>query len=53
MQAFLGLVIGGLIAAPLGAYIVKRLPARPLMAAVGMLVTGLAAYQIAKSLGLA
>lgn len=52
MQAFLGLVIGGVIAAPLGAYIVKRLPARPLMAAVGMLVTGLAAYQIAKSLGL-
>jgi len=40
MQAFLGLVIGGVIAAPLGAYVVKRLPARPLMAAVGMLVTG-------------
>jgi uncharacterized protein len=52
MQAFLGLVIGGVIAAPLGAYVVKQLPARPLMAAVGMLVTGLAAYQIAKSLGL-
>lgn len=52
MQALLGLMIGGVIAAPFGAYVVKRLPTRPLMAAVGLLVTGLAAYQIARSFGL-
>ncbi|MFM9850367.1 MAG: sulfite exporter TauE/SafE family protein [Hyphomicrobiaceae bacterium] len=51
MQPVLGLVIGGVIAAPLGAYVVKRLPARPLMATVGLLVIGLSAYQIAKSFG--
>ena len=51
MQALLGLVIGGMIAAPFGAYVVKHLPARPLMVAVGLLVTGLAAYQIARSFG--
>ncbi len=52
MQALLGLVIGGVIAAPFGAYVVKRLPAGLLMVTVGLLVTGLAAYQIARSLGL-
>lgn len=52
LQALFGLIVGGIIAAPLGAYVAKRLPARPLMVAVGLLVSGLAAYQIAKSFGL-
>lgn len=52
LQALFGLIAGGIIAAPLGAYTAKRVPARPLMMAVGLLVSGLAAYQIAKSLRL-
>lgn len=51
MQALLGLVVGGIIAAPFGAFIVKRLPRRPLMVAVGLVVTGLAAYQLARIFG--
>ena len=52
LQALFGLIVGGIVAAPLGAYVAKRLPARPLTVAVGLLVSGLAAYQIAKSFGL-
>jgi hypothetical protein len=35
----LGLLIGGLLAAPLGGVLAKRVPARPLMAMVGTLLT--------------
>jgi uncharacterized membrane protein YfcA len=49
LNALLGLVAGGVLAAPFGAYFAKRLPARPLSAAVGVLVLGLAASQIATS----
>ncbi|MES2095960.1 MAG: sulfite exporter TauE/SafE family protein [Pseudomonadota bacterium] len=35
----LGLLIGGLLAAPLGGVLAKRVPARPLMAMVGVLLT--------------
>ena len=50
IQMLLGLIVGGVLAAPLGAYLARYVPARPLMAAVGLLVVGLAAYQIARSL---
>ncbi|MGE3143494.1 MAG: sulfite exporter TauE/SafE family protein [Hyphomonadaceae bacterium] len=40
-----GLIIGGLIAAPIAGYITKILPARALMAMVGVLVVGLALWQ--------
>jgi uncharacterized protein len=49
LNALLGLVAGGVLAAPFGAYFAKRVPARPLSAAVGVLVLSLAASQIATS----
>ena len=42
----LGLLIGGLLAAPFGAVIAKRVPARPLMGLVGALLTITSAYSI-------
>lgn len=48
IQMLLGLIVGGVLAAPLGAYFARYVPARPLMAAVGLLVVGLASYQIAR-----
>ena len=50
IQAVVGLTVGGVLAAPLGAYLARNVPARPLMAAVGLLVVGLAGIQIAGSL---
>jgi len=44
----LALVVGGLLAAPLGGWMVKRIPARVLMVAVGCLVIGLSAWQIVR-----
>ena len=41
-----GLLIGGLIAAPFGALLAKRVPARLLMAMVGVLLTATSAYTI-------
>ena len=52
VKALVGLAAGGVIAAPLGAYLARYVPARPLMAAVGLLVMGLAGIQIARSLKL-
>ena len=48
----LGLVIGGLLAAPLAGYVVKILPVRALTWAVGVVVVLLAAYQGARLSGL-
>ncbi|MEG3174890.1 sulfite exporter TauE/SafE family protein [Sphingomonas sp. RB3P16] len=42
----LGLLLGGLLAAPFGAVIAKRVPARLLMAMVGVLLTVTSAYSI-------
>ena len=47
LDALLGLVAGGVVAAPFGAYFAKHVPARPLSAAVGVLVLGMAGLQIA------
>jgi uncharacterized membrane protein YfcA len=41
-----GLLIGGLIAAPFGGFLAKRVPARLLMAMVGVLLTVTSAYTI-------
>jgi len=43
------LIIGGVMAAPFGAYIVRHVQAHALMAVVGALVSALALFQLAKS----
>jgi len=47
-KELLALVVGGLLAAPLGGWMVKKIPARVLMVAVGCLVIGLSAWQIVR-----
>lgn len=44
--ATLGLLAGGVLAAPLGGVLAKRVPTRPLMAAVGALLTLTSAYTV-------
>lgn len=46
----LGILIGGLLAAPLGGWLAKKVPARPLMAMVGMLLTLTSAFSIYQAL---
>lgn len=46
-----GLALGGLVAAPLGAWACKHLPARPLMVMIGLLVICLSVNTIASHLG--
>lgn len=48
--ATLGLLIGGLVAAPLGGVLAKRMPARPLMAMVGTLLTLTSIFSIWQAL---
>ena len=43
-QIILGLVAGGVAAAPLAAWICKKIPVRPLLAIVGILIIGLNLY---------
>jgi uncharacterized membrane protein YfcA len=50
-QVVLGLMTGGVLAAPLGAWLVKRVQPRPLLLLVGLLVVGLATRTLLKSLG--
>jgi len=38
LNAAIGLIVGGIIAAPLGGYVVSRLPTRPIMIAVGVII---------------
>lgn len=45
-QIILGLVIGGVCAAPLAAWICKKIPVRPLLAIVGCLIVGLNLYNL-------
>jgi uncharacterized membrane protein YfcA len=51
-KELLALILGGLLAAPLGGWAVKHIPARALMIAVGCLVIGLSLWQIARALKL-
>lgn len=48
--AAIGILIGGLLAAPLGGLFAKHVPARPLMALVGTLLTVTSAYTIWRAL---
>lgn len=50
--AVAGLIVGGMTAAPLAAWLTKRLPMRKMTWIVGVLVLGLAAYQAAVIVGL-
>jgi uncharacterized membrane protein YfcA len=38
LRSAIGLIIGGVLAAPLGGYIVSRVPTRPIMIAVGIVI---------------
>jgi uncharacterized membrane protein YfcA len=49
--ATIGLLIGGIIAAPAGAWLVKKIPAKPLLVAVGILLTLTSLYGIYRALG--
>ena len=49
--ATIGLLIGGILAAPLGAWLVKRIPPKPLLVLVGILLTLTSAYGIYRALG--
>lgn len=50
--AVVGLLIGGVIAAPLGSWITKHVPARPMMIMVGSLLTVISIFGILKHLRL-
>ena len=45
-QTILGLIIGGVCAAPLAAWICKKIPVRPLLAIVGILIIALNLYSL-------
>ena len=49
--ATIGLLIGGILAAPLGAWLVKKIPPKPLLVLVGILLTLTSAYGIYRALG--
>ena len=49
-KELLALIVGGMLAAPLGGWVVKYIPARALMVAVGCLVIALSLWQIARAL---
>jgi uncharacterized membrane protein YfcA len=48
-QAIAGMAAGAIVAAPLGAWLCKVIPARPFMLAVGALVVGLGIYNLSGS----
>lgn len=50
-QVIAGLALGGVIAAPFGAFLTKKLPHRPMMVLVGTLVIGLSLRTLLKALG--
>jgi uncharacterized membrane protein YfcA len=45
----LGIIVGGLIAAPFAAYIVKLVKRKPLTIAIGSLIAVISLYNIVKS----
>jgi uncharacterized protein len=48
-QRLVPLALGGLFAAPLGGWLVKIIPARALMLAIGVLIVALAVWQLARA----
>ncbi|MCF7222449.1 sulfite exporter TauE/SafE family protein [Marilutibacter chinensis] len=51
-QVILGLAIGGVIAAPFGAWLVRRINPRPMLVVVGLVVIGLSVRTLLKHHGL-
>lgn len=49
--ATLGLLIGGLLAAPLGAWAAKHIPAKPMLVMVGIVLTATSAFGVYKAWG--
>jgi len=45
MSSAVGLIIGGVVAAPIGALVVKKLPVRPLMVCVAIVIIATSAYR--------
>jgi uncharacterized protein len=50
-QATIGLLIGGVAAAPFGAILAKRIPTKPLLMMVGIILTMTSMYGIYKAIG--
>ncbi|MDC7717888.1 sulfite exporter TauE/SafE family protein [Vogesella sp. DC21W] len=50
LELIAGLVIGGMVAAPLAAWTTRYLPARALMTVVGLLISGLSIWNLYKAL---
>jgi uncharacterized membrane protein YfcA len=50
-QVILALALGGLLAAPIGAWACKHLPTRPFIVLVGLLIVGLSIRTLLKTLG--
>lgn len=48
MFTIIGLIVGGVIAAPIAALLCKKLPVRPLLGVVGALIIGLNTYNLIK-----
>ncbi|HEX2147756.1 MAG TPA: sulfite exporter TauE/SafE family protein [Pseudorhizobium sp.] len=46
LSSAIGLIVGGVLAAPFGALIVKRLPVKPLMIGVSLIIIGTAAVRL-------
>jgi uncharacterized membrane protein YfcA len=46
VHVVLGLLVGGVLAAPFAAWLARRIPARPLMAVVGLLVSAVSLYNL-------
>lgn len=46
----IGLLVGGVVAAPFGAFVLRFVPARAVMTIVGLLITGLSIWQIVKAI---
>lgn len=46
LSAAFGLIIGGVIAAPFGGYLVSKIPARPLMIAVGLVIVATSMWRV-------
>jgi uncharacterized membrane protein YfcA len=51
-QVIAGLILGGVIAAPLGAYFINKIPRKPAMVAVGILIIYLSGKTLLKTFGI-
>lgn len=49
-QIILGLIVGGIMAAPLGAFVTKKVPHKPMMIVVGVLIILISSYSLIKVL---